>query len=132
MHIALWIYIAAYLALTVFGLINPEMRGTPADAVIEVVLSSIALAGMVAYAIRLNAPRMIAAWRFVAPMLLIGYVVQLIMEWPELSAREPEMSQTEHYVFLTIALCFGILFIAPSVIVNFRFARAKHLGAPAE
>jgi hypothetical protein len=125
----LWVYISAFFGIFVFGLIDPEARGTPGEMLLDTLLSTIALTGLIAYAIRLDAPRLIAAWRFVAPAFLAGLILQLIADWPSLMDPDPELTRTEHSVLLGIGLVAVALFLAPAVIVNFRFASARHLDA---
>lgn len=127
MRIGLWVYIAAFVGICVASLVDPELRGTRGEMILDLVLSAVALTGLVAYALGVNAPRMMAAWRFVAPALLVGYIVQLFIEWPSLAAPDPELTRTEHQVMLAITLVVSTLFLAPAIIVNFRFARGRHL-----
>ena len=127
MRIGLWVYIAAFVGICVASLVDPEFRGTRGEMILDLVLSAVALTGLVAYALRVDSPRMIAAWKFVAPALLVGFIVQLIVEWPSLVAPDPELTRTEHQVMLAITLVVSTLFLAPAVIVNFRFARGRHL-----
>ena len=131
MRIGLWVYIAAFVGICVASLADPELRGTRGEMILDLVLSVVALTGLVAYALRVDAQRMIAAWRFVAPALLVGYIVQLFVEWPSLVAHDPEMTRAEHQGILVITLIVSTLFLAPAIVVNFRFARARHLQTTA-
>lgn len=126
MRVALWIYIAVYAALAVWSQIDPDPEETAADLILDAVLSSALLFGMVGYALRLDWRRVIAAWKFVAPLLVVGYVVQLIMlvssEQPD-----PEMTVVQHRVLLAFAFVVVTMFVSPAFVINFRFARARHL-----
>ena len=129
MRVALWLYIALFVTICVLIQLDPESTETPAETAFDVVITTITLIGLVAYALRLNVPRMIAAWKFVAPALLITFIVELIIAWPEMMAPDPELSSTEHYAIVSLALAATVLLLTPAVIVNFRFARARHLDA---
>ena len=130
MKIVLWIYIAAFLAVVVFGLVDPDPSETQLDLVADFVLSTVTLIGLVAYAMDFRAPRLIAAWKFVAPAILIGYVMQIVVEWASLTARDPELTLAEQRVILGIALAVTALFLAPAIIVNFRLASARDAVDP--
>lgn len=129
MRVLLWLYIALLVTFWAMSLIDPDSSETPAEIAFDVVRTVILLIGVVAYALRLNVPRMIAAWRFVAPALVIALVAELVLVWPELMIRDPELSPTEHYVVVGVALGAVVLLLTPAVVVNFRFARARHLDA---
>jgi len=127
MRVVLWIYIALFAALAVWGLVDPEMDETPADMAVDAVLSFAMLFGMVGYAIRLDSPRLIAAWKIVAPLLVVGYVVQIVLAVLELSKPDPEMTVIEQRALLAFALVVVTMFVSPAFAINFRFARARNL-----
>ena len=122
MKIALWVYIAAFVGIWVATIADPELRGTPAEVVVDFVLSAVTVIGLIAYAIDLHKPRLIAAWKFIAPALLLGFVMQMTVEAFALSPPDPELTLAEHRVMLAAALAVTSLFLAPAIIVNFRLA----------
>ncbi len=122
MKIGLWVYIAAFTGIWVATVADPELRGTTTELAVDFVLFAVTLAGLIAYAIDLHKPRLIAAWKFIAPALLLGFVVQMTVEAFSLSAPDPGLSLAEQRVMLGIALAVTALFLAPAIIVNFRLA----------
>jgi hypothetical protein len=74
-------------------------------------------------------PGLIAAWKFVAPAILLGFVMQIVVDWSSLITPDPEMTLAEQRVALGIALTVAALFLTPAIIVNFRLASAQHLDA---
>src|SRR5262245_52878826 len=94
--IALWFYIAAFAALTVGSWAVPETRGSGVELVVDIVVSLATLVGLLAYATHVAVRELIAAWKVVAPLILLGSVLQLVLEWPRLATGDPELPAAEH------------------------------------
>ncbi|HYI12595.1 MAG TPA: hypothetical protein VEK57_26325 [Thermoanaerobaculia bacterium] len=125
--IALWLNIALFAALSAVSWLDPEMDVTPAELVLDIALSVFTVLGMVFYATRIAVPQLVAAWKAIAPLLLAGYIVRLALGWPELMVQDSDSTVTEHRIVVCIALAAAAVALVPAIVINFRFARARHL-----
>jgi hypothetical protein len=60
-------------------------------------------------------------------LIVVGYIVRFALAWPELAAKDPASTATEQAVVLGIVLSAAIAFLVPAIVVNLRFAQARHL-----
>lgn len=124
---ALWTYIATFAVLSVLAGVDDEVKETATERGLDILLSTVTLVGLVAYAVRLAAPTLIHIWKAVAPLILIGYLIQLASAWPELVAADPELTAREQFYIVSVVLAVFTLFLVPAIVINFRFARGQHL-----
>jgi hypothetical protein len=128
--IAVWAYIAAFVAVSVVAWLDPEATETRSEQIVDVVVTLLTLIGMVAYVRRLQDTRLIRVWKAVAPLLVVAYAAQLIIGWPEASQPDPESTASEHVRALVFAHVVVIAFLAPAIAMNFRFARGGQAILP--
>jgi hypothetical protein len=126
-RIALWTYIALFVLISVLAALDDEPGATPIEPAVDVVVSIATVAGLFFYALRLRNPRLMGAWKVIAPLILAAEIGLLLFRWPELVAPDPELSATEHRVFLAVALTLAAALLVPAIVLNFRFAFGRHL-----
>jgi hypothetical protein len=128
--VGLWTYVALFTLLSVLGWLDDESgTGAQIESAVDFVVSVTTIAGLTFYALRLQTPKLIAAWKVVAPLILAAEVVLLVLRWPDLVAHDPEFSAAENQVLLAVGLTFAAALLIPAFIINFRFANGRHLPA---
>src|SRR5687767_11580914 len=103
--IALSLYITAFAGTTLSSWLNGDVRGAWFERPLDAVLSSVTIAGLIFYALRVASPQLIGAWKFVAPLILAGHIVQAALEVPRLFRPGQE-------IFVALVA----LFIIPAIV----------------
>ena len=129
-RVVLWLYIAAYATIAVVSSLDPDPKETLLEFGFGVLLTLLTLVGMILYARGVANRQLIAAWRVVPPLLVAGTIGLLVFAWPALTAPDPELTVTEQRVILAVALVVAAAVEVPAIIINFRFARGRHLADP--
>jgi hypothetical protein len=128
-RVALWVYIVMFVCLSVHGAIDDESTA-PASllvSAVDVAVSLLTIAGLFFYALRARNRRLIASWRVIAPLLPATEILLLIPELPELLVPDPDFTVAETTVLLAFALVFVSALLVPAFVINFRFAKGRHL-----
>ena len=124
---ALWIYIGTFAVLSVLAWLDDEIKETPLERTLDILLSTVTMVGLVAYAVRVSARGLIGTWKVVAPLIMIGYIAQVASAWPDLVVADPDLTAREQYYVVLIVLAAVTIFLVPAVVINFRLARGVHL-----
>ena len=125
-QMALWLYIAVVGSFLIWAFFEP---GDPATPVLDLVLDGVlmlAVIGLVLYAVKVSQPALLSAWKVVAPLILIGSVVLLATVILDLKP-DPEMSRLGNVLLPMVVIGAFALAGLPLIVVNFRFARGRHL-----
>ncbi len=125
-NIALWGYFLLYAGINMADFFDPETRGGSAEFGVNLVLFLVGSIGLVAYAVRVEAPRMIGLWRVVAPLFLIGQITAMVM-FP--IPQDPSLSARDNGTITMIVLVLVALLLTPLMVIHFRFAAGRHIQA---
>ncbi len=123
-NITLWGYFLLYAAINMADFLDPETRGGAPEFGLNVLLFLIGSTGLIAYTLRAANPRMIAGWKIVAPLFLIGQIAAMVL-FP--LPQDPALSARENGTLAMMVLALVTVVLAPLVVIHFRFAAGKHL-----
>ena len=123
-NVALGAYFLLYAGINVADFLDPETRGGPSEFGTNLVLFLVGSIGLIAYAVRFADSRMIAAWKVVAPLFVIGQVAAMVV-FP--LPQDPALSARDNGTLAMMVLALVSVVLAPLVVIHFRFAAGKHL-----
>jgi hypothetical protein len=123
-NIILWGYFLLYAGINMADFFDPETRGGAPEFGLNVLLFLIGSTGLIAYILRITDARMIAAWKVVAPMFLIGQIAAMVL-FP--IPQDPALSARDNGTLAMMVLALVSVVLAPLVAIHFRFAAGKHL-----
>lgn len=123
-NITLWGYFLLYAGINLADFLGPETRGGAPEFGLNVLLFLIGSTGLIAYTVRAADPRMIAAWKVVAPLFLIGQIAAMVL-FP--LPQDPALSARDNGTVAMMVLTLVAVVMTPLVVIHFRFAARKHL-----
>jgi hypothetical protein len=122
-----WCYLVFYLVLTVFDVRDSLQRKWPVWQLgLDLALEVVAMVGMLLWLTE-SAPESVrAAWRFVTPLLVAGFVTISVLEVRFLERTpEPDLSPRANAVVVNLGLAGGILTVIPILCVNWLLAYGR-------
>lgn len=124
-----WLYLAFYCAIALLGLRGSlKQRGSRLVMIGDVAMSVIAVAGLCLLLLHVESEPLRAAWKVVAPLLVVGSISLSVFEIREVErSPEPDLSQRERYWVVLVGSGLGILSMVPILLANLVYAYAPHL-----
>ncbi|HEY2963194.1 MAG TPA: hypothetical protein VGJ37_12300 [Pyrinomonadaceae bacterium] len=125
MRAILYCYIAAYLLFAMWGLIEDVRYKEPWWSIVtDLLLSALALAGMILYAFDIRSATLVSTWKVVSGVLVIGQVGSNIYDRHRIIAGQDPSVDAARITRRSIILSdlFTYALIAPALILNLVYA----------
>jgi hypothetical protein len=119
-----WGYLMLFVGVVALDAREGRRRGLPlAWTLIDLVLGAVAAVGVAVWLADAAAEGFRAAWRIVAPALVVGFVAASVLEisWIEREAL-PELSAEERRSAVLVGSSLGILVTVPALVINLSLA----------
>ena len=126
-NLLLWGYFLLYAGINMADFLDPETRGGAREFGLNLLLFLIGSCGLIAYTVRAADPRLISAWRIMAPLFVAGQIAAMAL-FP--IPQDPGLSARDNGTVAMMVLALVALMLAPMVVIHFRFAAGKHLLPP--
>ena len=121
-------YIGFYSWVSIWALLSARADGDSYfEIAVEVAAFFLALTGLLAYLARVRSRVMISSWRIVAPTIVALYSLMVVFDWGYITTPDPELSAFLNAYILIDSLIIASAILVPALVVNFRFAMARHL-----
>jgi hypothetical protein len=119
-----WGYLLLFVGVVALDAREGRRRGLPlAWTLIDLALGAVAAVGVALWLAGSAGESLRAAWRFVSPVLVAGFVAASVLEisWIEREAL-PELSAEERRSAVLVGSALGIAVTVPALVINLSLA----------
>lgn len=124
----LWLYIALYSGLSVWGIREDVVQGAPSwKAISSTVGNALGIGGMIVWVGGLRSPEIQALWTWVFPLLLLQAAVEARFEYRVRLGRllpDADLEDAQMRSLMATSLVIGVLLAIPFFLINYWVAYA--------